>query len=126
MLAARIFFTLERYRSRNMKDKLLAVLLAAGLVAPLGAYAQLPPEDRSPPPRQAVSSAAITAQVQAELAKDAHVVAKDIKVETDSNGVVMLTGTAKTQQELDRATLVARGVRGVVSVDNRIQLSSER
>lgn len=109
-----------------MKDKLLAVLLAAGLTAPLGAHAQLPLEDRTPPPRQAVSGAAITAQVQAQLARDAHVVAKDIKVETDSNGVVMLTGTAKTQQELDRATLVARSVGGVVSVDNRIQLSSER
>ena len=53
-------------------------------------------------------------------------VAKDIKVETDPNGVVLLTGTAKTQQELDRVTLIARSVRGVVSVDNRIQLSSER
>lgn len=109
-----------------MKDKLLAVLLAVELAAPLGAYAQLPPENRSPLSREAVSGAAITAQVQAELAKDAHVVAKDIKVETDSNGVVLLTGTAKTQQELDRATFVARNVRGVVSVDNRIQLSSER
>lgn len=109
-----------------MKHKFLVILLAAGLAAPLGAYAQLPPEDRSPPSRQAVSGTAITAQVQAGLANDAHVVAKDIKVETDSNGVVMLTGTAKTQQELERATLVARSVGGVVSVDNRIQLSSER
>ena len=71
-------------------------------------------------------SSAITAQVQGELARDPHVVAKDIKVETDPNGVVLLTGTAKTQQELDRVTLIARSVRGVVSVDNRIQLSSER
>ena len=108
-----------------MKDKLLAVLLA-GLAASLGAHAQLPREERSLPPREAVSGPAITAQVQAELARDAHVVAKEIKVETDSNGVVLLTGTAKTQQELDRATLIARSVRGVVSVDNRIQLSSER
>jgi hyperosmotically inducible protein len=54
------------------------------------------------------------------------VAAKDIKVETDSNGVVLLTGTARTQQEYDRASLIARNVRGVVSVDSRIQLSSER
>ena len=73
-----------------------------------------------------MSGATITAHVQAELARDPHVVAKEIKVETDANGVVLLTGTAKTQQELDRATLLARSVRGVVAVDNRIQLSTER
>jgi hypothetical protein len=111
-----------------MEGKFLAAcLLAAGLTVPLGAPAQVAPEDRSgAPERVTVPSSAITAQVQAELAKDAHVVARDIKVETDSNGVVQLTGTAKTQQELDRASYIARSVRGVVSVDNRIQLSSDR
>ena len=110
-----------------MESKLLAAcLLAAGLVTPLGVSAQTAPEDRTAPPRMVVSSAAITVQVQGELAMDPHVVAKDIRVETDSNGVVLLTGTAKTQQELDRAALIARSVRGVVSVDNRIQLSSDR
>ena len=111
----------------KMESKLLAAyLLAVGLATPLGVPAQTAPEDRSSPPRVAVSSSAITAQVQTELAKDPHVVAKDIKVETDSNGVVLLTGIAKTQQELDRAALLARSVNGVVSVDNRIQLSSDR
>ena len=110
-----------------MESKLLtAYLLAAGLVMPLAAPAQTAPADQSSPPRVAVSSATITAQVQGELARDPHVVAKEIKVETDSNGVVLLTGSAKTQQELDRATLIARNVPGVVSVDNRIQLSSDR
>ena len=110
-----------------MESKLLAVcLLAAGLFAPLAVPAQTIPEDRSSPPRVAVSSATITAQVQGEFAKDPHVVAKEIKVETDSNGVVLLTGIAKTQQELDRAAFIARNVPGVVSVDNRIQLSSDR
>jgi osmotically-inducible protein OsmY len=110
-----------------MESKLVAAcLLAAGLSSPLSVTAQTAPEDRSLPPRVAVSSATITAHVQGELAKDPHVVAKEIKVETDSNGVVLLTGSAKTQQELDRAALIARNVPGVVSVDNRIQLSSDR
>ena len=93
---------------------------------PWSVPAQVAPEDRSPPQRQLVSSAAITAQVQSGLTRDPHVVAKEIRVETDANGVVLLTGTAKTQMELDRATLIARSVPGVVSVDNRIQLSTER
>ena len=110
-----------------MESKLLAAcLLATGLFAPLAVPAQTTPEDRSLPPRVAVSSATITTQVRGELAKDPHVVAKEIKVETDSNGVVLLTGTARTQQELDRAALIARNVPGVVSVENRIQLSSDR
>lgn len=112
----------------KVKAKLLAAcVLSAGVAAaPLVASAQAVPEERSPLVREAVPGPAISLQVQAQLAKDPFVVAKDIKVETDSNGVVVLTGTARTQQEYDRASSIARNVRGVVSVDNRIQLSSER
>jgi hyperosmotically inducible protein len=112
-----------------MKSKLVAACFLLGTLAALpGAYAQVVPtaaEDRSAPP-SAVSEAVITVQVRAELAKDKHIVAKDIKVEADKKGVVQLSGTARTQQELDRAVQIARNVKGVVAVDNRIQLASDR
>ena len=113
----------------KVKGRLLAAcFLAAGVAAaPFAASAQAVPEDRSSPvARETLPGPAITLEVQAQLAKDAFVVAKDIKVETDNNGVVLLTGTARNQQEYDRASLIARSVRGVVSVDNRIQLATER
>ncbi len=44
-----------------------------------------------------------------------------VKVETD-NGVVHLSGTAKTQQEIDNAIAIAKKVDGVKSVDSKIEI----
>jgi hyperosmotically inducible protein len=43
-------------------------------------------------------------------------------VETDKSGVVQLSGTAKSQAEVDRAVAIAREVEGVTSVENKIQI----
>lgn len=73
--------------------------------------------------REAVSDATITTKVKAELAKEKAVSATRIHVDTD-NGVVKLSGTARSQQEADRAASIAKGTKGVVSVDNNIQIAS--
>ena len=46
----------------------------------------------------------------------------DIKVDTDNNGVVVLSGTAKTKAESDRAHNIAHSVDGVRKVINRIEV----
>ena len=38
------------------------------------------------------------------------------------NGVVKLTGTAKSKAEADQAVALARGVEGVKSVENQIKI----
>lgn len=73
--------------------------------------------------REAVSDAAITTKVKAEMAKEKGVSATRIHVDTD-NGVVKLSGVARSQDESDRAASIAKGVKGVTSVDNNIQVSS--
>ena len=50
-----------------------------------------------------LSDAIITAKVKAQFAKDKGVSATDIKFETDNNGLVQLSGTAKSQAEADQA-----------------------
>lgn len=63
----------------------------------------------------------VTAKVKSAFVADREVNALNIRVET-VNGVVQLSGFAASQQEIDRATEVARNVQGVKSVENNIQL----
>lgn len=73
--------------------------------------------------KEAVSDATITTKVKAELAREKDVSATRIHVDTD-NGVVKLSGIARSRQEADRAASIAKGTKGVVSVDNNIQVAS--
>ena len=70
----------------------------------------------------ALSDAAITKKVKAKFASDSTVSATKIHVDTD-NGVVKLTGTAKSQDEAAKAAEIAKSTEGVASVDNAIQVS---
>lgn len=68
-----------------------------------------------------VKDAAITASINAELARDAALSA--IKVNVDTNaGKVLLRGTAPTATAREKATELAKRVDGVVSVDNQLQV----
>jgi osmotically-inducible protein OsmY len=66
-----------------------------------------------------VSDAGITAGVNAELAKDSALSALRIDVDT-ANGHVSLRGTAPSTLARDRATTLAKSVKGVNSVDNQL------
>ncbi len=70
----------------------------------------------------AVGDAAITVAVNAELAKDAQLSALRIDVDT-LDGRVTLAGSAPNDAARDRATLLAQGVKGVKSVDNRLAVA---
>ena len=69
----------------------------------------------------AVSDASVTASIHAELARDPSLSTLKIDVDT-SNGQVLLTGTAPSTAARDRATVLAQGVKGVVSVKNRLEV----
>lgn len=68
-----------------------------------------------------VEDASITASVNAELAKDDTLSALKINVDT-TDGAVVLKGTAPDAQARDRATALAAGVKGVVRVDNMLEV----
>lgn len=65
--------------------------------------------------------AAITASVNAELAKDPALSALRIDVDTAS-GRVVLKGSAPDAAARERATQIAQAVKGVVGVDNQLRV----
>jgi osmotically-inducible protein OsmY len=68
-----------------------------------------------------VADAAITASVNADLAKDNDLSALRIDVDTQ-NGHVTLKGTAPSEAAKERAARMAGNVKGVTSVDNQLTI----
>lgn len=69
----------------------------------------------------ATTDALITTAVNAELAKDSQLSALKINVDT-KDGRVTLNGTAPSTAARDRATTLSTGVKGVKSVDNKLEV----
>lgn len=67
-----------------------------------------------------MSDTVITTKVKAAFAKDEVVEALDISVDTDSDGLVELSGTANTEAEAERAVKITKAVKGVTAVKNNI------
>ncbi len=68
-----------------------------------------------------VADATVTASINAELARDPKLSAMKIDVDT-TNGKVLLSGTAPDSASRERATTLAYSVKGVTSVENRLQV----
>lgn len=73
--------------------------------------------------KEVMHDATITTKIKADFAKDKQVSATRIHVDTD-NGVVKLSGTAKSKEEVDKAVQIAQETKGVTSVDNQIQVGA--
>ncbi|HWG30730.1 MAG TPA: BON domain-containing protein [Steroidobacteraceae bacterium] len=63
----------------------------------------------------------ITTKVKAELAKDSATKAHEIKV-TTKDGVVALSGIVGSKAEKEKAETDARGIKGVVDVNNGLEV----
>jgi osmotically-inducible protein OsmY len=103
-----------------MKANLKSILLIGALAMPVAAFAA-----EGDPVSTKLSDSVITTKVKAEFAKDKAVHATTVKVDTDANGVVTLSGTAKTKAEAEKAESIAKGVKGVTSVKNDIVVGEE-
>ena len=68
-----------------------------------------------------VDDAWITTKVKSEMVADKDVKAHKIEVDT-KNGIVRLTGTVESWQEANKATDIARSVKGVTAVENDIRV----
>lgn len=98
-----------------MKKSIKSLLLVSVLLGPMAVYAA---DGDSLGTK--ISDSVITTKVKAEFAKDKTVSASDIKVETDSNGLVELSGTAKSKAEAKKAVAITKKVDGVTSVKDEI------
>jgi hyperosmotically inducible periplasmic protein len=67
-----------------------------------------------------IKDSTITTKVKAKLAAKHLTTLTRIKVDTDANGVVWLSGRAPTQDASDLAAMIAKNTEGVNSVHNDI------
>lgn len=74
-------------------------------------------------PLASAGDAVITAKVKAALVKEPALKSTDIQVETN-NGAVELSGSAKSQADVDHAAEVAKQVEGVKAVKNNLQVKA--
>ena len=105
-----------------MKIKLLTACLVVGtLMSPFAVRAADADADRSHPTAY-VKDSVITTKIKTKLAADKMRSLATIHVDTDANGMVVLSGTAKSQDRIDAAVALARDTEGVTSVQNNIKI----
>lgn len=109
-------------------SKLFAkTLIAAGVALSTIGLVHAADQQRDPnreqprPVGQYLDDSAITAKVKAKHAEDKMVSAMRVNVET-REGVVILSGEGRTENEIKRAETLAKQVDGVKSVSNMIEL----
>jgi hyperosmotically inducible protein len=108
-----------------MKYKLATSCFVIGSVlAPVAAYATDSDTNRSKP-THFVKDSVITTKIKTKLAAEHLGSAKHIRVDTDKNGVVWMSGTANSQDEADKAVALARETEGVKSVTSHIKVRKD-
>lgn len=106
-----------------MTSKSASCLLVAGvfLVGLGGCATDRTATERNQTMTEKTEDGWITTKIKSEFVLDKTVSATEIHVNTD-NGVVHLSGVARTQDEANRAVQIARNVKGVKSVRNEMRI----
>jgi hyperosmotically inducible periplasmic protein len=105
-----------------MNSKLIAgCLVFSVLLGPFTAHAVEGDTDRSHP-TTFVKDSVITTKVKAKLAEEKLASLVNVKVDTDANGAVVLSGTVKSKGEADKAVSIAHETEGVTSVKSNIKI----
>jgi len=102
---------------------IVASLILAALLAPAPSFADSD-MDRSHPGAY-VKDSVITMKVKAKLADEKMKSLVHISVDTDNRGAVVLGGKARSQQDIDRAVMIAKGTEGVTSVTSTILVRAD-
>jgi hyperosmotically inducible protein len=104
--------------------KTVATCIVAGaLMLPIVGYAA---DSDSSSASAFVKDSVITTQIKADLAEAKLSTLVNIGVDTDNNGMVVLSGTAPSRNAADRAVSIARAVKGVTSVQSHIRIAADK
>jgi hyperosmotically inducible periplasmic protein len=107
-----------------MKTLMLSGLLLAGAAYVPAAMADDYKSDSDKShPGSYMKDSVITTKVKAKLAAKHMATLTDIKVDTDNQGVVWLSGKAPTKDASDLAEMIAKDTEGVRSVTNKIVIA---
>jgi hyperosmotically inducible periplasmic protein len=109
-----------------MNYKLATAFFVIGSVlAPVAAHAADSDSDRANPANY-VKDSVITTKIKTQLAANHLGSMKHVKVDTDKNGIVWMTGTANSQDQVDKAVAIARNTEGVKSVHSDLKVEKDR
>ncbi len=108
----------------KMRNAVTACLIASTLLGSVAMGADDPDTDRAHP-KAFVKDSAITTKIKTKLAAEHITSLGRISVDTDKNGVVWLTGSARSQEAADRAASIARGTEGVTDVKSHIKVKKD-
>lgn len=100
-----------------------SILLASIFLAPVLSVAEN--GDLKSSIEDFVKNSAITTEIKARLMEAEDIDSLFIRVDTDNNGAVVLTGTVKTEAEKDRALNIAHSVDGVKEVLNKLEVQPD-
>ncbi len=103
-----------------MKTLILSAFLSAAVLGAAAASAGQPADSDTSHAGAYVKDSVITTKVKAKLAAKHLSTLTDVKVDTDNQGVVWLSGKAPTKDASDLAEMLAKTTDGVVSVHNKI------
>jgi osmotically-inducible protein OsmY len=101
-----------------MNSNLIKAVLLAVLCAPVAGYAA---DAQLKAAAKQFGDSAILSGIKEAYAKDPQLSSANIRV-SSTKGAVRLTGVAADQEVADRAEALAHGVKGVVSVQNDLQV----
>lgn len=96
-------------------------LLLAGVLAGPVAVAQDADADRAHP-KAFIRDSVITTKIKSKLAAEHLTSLAHLRVDTDEDGVVWLSGSAHNQEAVDRAVSIARDTEGVKDVKSRVKI----
>jgi len=108
----------------NTKLAMAGVIVVALLVPTIGSAADDKDQDRSRPVTY-VKDSAITVKIKTKLAAEKLSSLATIHVDTDAKGTVWLTGTARSQEQIDKAGSIARATENVVEVKNQLKVKKQ-
>jgi len=108
----------------RLRNYALSFVAVSALLAPVAIMAADSDTDRSHP-KAFVKDSAITTKIKTKLAAEHITSLGRIKVDTDQAGVVWLSGTARSQEAIDKAVEIATNTKGVVSVKNDLKIRKD-
>ena len=100
-----------------------SVLILGTLLAPI-VMAQDTDADRSHP-KAFIKDSVITTKIKSKLAAEHVTSLGSIQVDTDKDGVVWLSGTAHSEEAVEKALQIARGTDGVRDVKSTVKVKKD-
>jgi hyperosmotically inducible periplasmic protein len=114
---------ITKLEEHAMKAKLVMTCLVCGML--LGPAVTMAQDSDRAHPKAFVKDSAITTEIKTKLAAEHITSLGRIHVDTDKDGVVWLSGSARTQEAIDKAVSIARETKGVKDVHNHIKIKKD-